>query len=627
MANNKEFFTRVQLKYDTWSNWDSVKSTFKPLAGEVCLVQIPSKVNDKSPSGLQDTPPSVLLKVGDGTSYFKDLPWMSGLAADVHAWAKKTSTEFITWVKTQLPYVLPEDLADIEDRIQTLEEWRAGLNVTSADGLVKNLSQADGKIAYAKATGADIPDHGYSSKYSGTEAFSHVKVVDALTNNEAASARVVPSVKVVAELASDLGSLATDFDKLNVTVTGTGNAVTTGSYDSSTKTITLTKGATYNNYSLPTATSTTLGGVKLSDATNSSSGVSDGIAATPAAIKTAKDAADNAQSDATEALNYIKKLYGGAYPGTTDPESILAIVNKEIAAAVANNASFDTLEEIAAWIAAHPDSVATINADLLDVRKEVYGTENGKVATSGESRIDANAKAISEIEAAIAAMDEDYTRTTGKVIKTLKQTDGVVVVTEDSIVYGDIPQHTFDNDGAASSGYKGSSSLFGHVKLSDATNSTSAASAGIAATPKAVKAAYDLASEAKGDATAAAVFNFVDGGNGAVVTDISWDASTRTLTETKGKVPAHASTTTEYGAGTGTNLGHVKLSDSIEDNTSDVSKYTAATPKAVYAVKELVDELSADMGQLALDSLVPNGTLDVNDRYVIFNCGSATKLI
>ena len=39
----------------------------------------------------------------------------------------------------------------------------------------------------------------------------------------------------------------------------------------------------------------------------------------------------------------------------------------------------------------------------------------------------------------------------------------------------------------------GTSSNYGHVKLSDATNSTSGTSGGVAATPSAVKAAYDLA--------------------------------------------------------------------------------------------------------------------------------------
>ena len=49
----------------------------------------------------------------------------------------------------------------------------------------------------------------------------------------------------------------------------------------------------------------------------------------------------------------------------------------------------------------------------------------------------------------------------------------------------------------------GTASNYGHVKLSDSTSSTSAASAGIAASPKAVKAAYDLANTASTAAAAA----------------------------------------------------------------------------------------------------------------------------
>ena len=49
----------------------------------------------------------------------------------------------------------------------------------------------------------------------------------------------------------------------------------------------------------------------------------------------------------------------------------------------------------------------------------------------------------------------------------------------------------------------GTGSNYGHVKLSDSTGSSSAASAGIAASPKAVKAAYDWANEAKKTADAA----------------------------------------------------------------------------------------------------------------------------
>ena len=45
--------------------------------------------------------------------------------------------------------------------------------------------------------------------------------------------------------------------------------------------------ASSSNYTLPAATSSTLGGVKLSDSTSSTSSTNDGIAATPAAVKKA----------------------------------------------------------------------------------------------------------------------------------------------------------------------------------------------------------------------------------------------------------------------------------------------------------------------------------------------------
>ena len=50
---------------------------------------------------------------------------------------------------------------------------------------------------------------------------------------------------------------------------------------------------------------------------------------------------------------------------------------------------------------------------------------------------------------------------------------------------------------------KGTSSVYGHLKLSALTSSTSGASGGIAATPSAVKSAYDLANTANTNATLA----------------------------------------------------------------------------------------------------------------------------
>ena len=74
--------TRLRLKYDTFANWEKVKTTFVPLKGEVCLVEVPDAVDP-----IQNAP-SILFKVGDGTTAFGDLKYGSALAADVYSWAK-----------------------------------------------------------------------------------------------------------------------------------------------------------------------------------------------------------------------------------------------------------------------------------------------------------------------------------------------------------------------------------------------------------------------------------------------------------------------------------------------------------------------------------------------------------
>nr|DAJ66768.1 MAG TPA: endopeptidase tail [Caudoviricetes sp.] len=138
----------------------------------------------------------------------------------------------------------------------------------------------------------------------------------------------------------------------------------------------------------------------------------------------------------------------------------------------------------------------------------------------------------------------------------------------------------------------GTSANYGHVRLSDATGSTSAASGGTAATPAAVKAAYDLASQASSAASSA--YDLANEA-GQVATDAAQTAAdAQSAAEAAqaavgGKAPkAHASTATTYGKGTLTNYGHVKLSDSIL-STSDTDGGTAATPGAVKKAYDLAN--------------------------------------
>ena len=93
--------TRIQLKYDSYTAWEAVKDTFKPLKGELCIVNPGTKLNDASAV-------PCLMKVGDGENFWKDLPWVSAIAADVYAWAKKSTPDW-----TDFP-ALPITVVDTE---------------------------------------------------------------------------------------------------------------------------------------------------------------------------------------------------------------------------------------------------------------------------------------------------------------------------------------------------------------------------------------------------------------------------------------------------------------------------------------------------------------------------------
>ena len=83
MAQDKILQTRISLKYDTYANWHSKNPTL--LEGEVAVVVVPGS----DPVGTISNVPTVLFKVGDGAKKFDELPWVSGPAGDVYAWAKE----------------------------------------------------------------------------------------------------------------------------------------------------------------------------------------------------------------------------------------------------------------------------------------------------------------------------------------------------------------------------------------------------------------------------------------------------------------------------------------------------------------------------------------------------------
>ena len=74
------FNTRIRLRYDTYTNWTTKNPVL--LAGEVAIAVPGTGLGSVAEAS------TCLMKVGNGTSNFNALAWLSAPAADVHAWAK-----------------------------------------------------------------------------------------------------------------------------------------------------------------------------------------------------------------------------------------------------------------------------------------------------------------------------------------------------------------------------------------------------------------------------------------------------------------------------------------------------------------------------------------------------------
>lgn len=86
-TQNNTIKTRVQLKYDSYTEWNKVATSFQPLKGEICIVNPATTLAEAG-----RTP--CLIKIGDGNTKFDKLPWLSAIAADIYAWAKKETPDW-----------------------------------------------------------------------------------------------------------------------------------------------------------------------------------------------------------------------------------------------------------------------------------------------------------------------------------------------------------------------------------------------------------------------------------------------------------------------------------------------------------------------------------------------------
>lgn len=151
---NQTLKTRIRLKYDTLQNWTTNNPVL--LAGEVAVVAIPA---NSETTVQQVTKPAIVFKVGDGTTAFNSLPYASGLAADVYAWAKAANKP--SYTASEVGAATAADITNAINALDVADSAKSGQYVSA-------VSQVDGKIQVTRANlpTVDIPEY---TLQAGTE--------------------------------------------------------------------------------------------------------------------------------------------------------------------------------------------------------------------------------------------------------------------------------------------------------------------------------------------------------------------------------------------------------------------------------------------------------------------------
>lgn len=196
MANNNIINTRICLKYDSWDKWDLVKDTFTPLKGEICIVDPGTKLNDAAAV-------PCLIRIGDGETVFSQLPWLSALAADVYAWAKRETPDWSDFPALPIEVIDNEDgkfVTDIEYVDNTLTIHRSDVDwndVQNKPSIVNTItSDGDNIVILTKndeATG-DVTIIGAHKEYDKAGETSDVG--GSTTANGTPHTIKVPNIKV-----------------------------------------------------------------------------------------------------------------------------------------------------------------------------------------------------------------------------------------------------------------------------------------------------------------------------------------------------------------------------------------------------------------------------------------------
>ena len=452
MATTNMIKTRILNKYDSYSNYSS---TWVPLRGEICIVEVgsvaaPDVVQGGFDGKTYNGRPIAGLKVGDGTTTFGNLPWIQAAAGDVSTFIKGIDeNNFATKVAEAIGYSTTTDIKTAIDGINTkFNSYSTTEQMNTAlSGKVNNSDFNAYKASVTEWLAGKVDNSSFTTYQGEVTAALNKKVETSVTDADAsASNKLTSAATVDAKVKAASDSINTDLgSKANLTTTAKENlvgaineldaeignisAITTTTLSDAIKSLQDAVGNNSDGESLAGRVETLEGEMDVVQAATVGYDKDNTIAAAIADAKAAGTTAqsqvgtlDNLKTDTkTSAVAAINELHdelakeiGDRQSGDQDlndridailgndkaasgtQKTIREIANEELAAQLIPSdaaEALNTLQEIADWIQDHPGEASTMNTNIGNNAKAIEALQ--KLHASGKT-------VAQEVEAGVA---------------------------------------------------------------------------------------------------------------------------------------------------------------------------------------------------------------------------------
>lgn len=640
---NKVFQTRIQLKYDTYANWSTNNPVLK--AGEMAIATVAA--GEQTMTNL----PNIVLKVGDGTSHYNDLKFVSALAADVHEWAKANTKPVydaseITGLKK---FVTDNSDFDTDTQYQLVA-------VTGATYKYQLQSRAFANGAWGEW--ADVDGQVIDFSGADTRLKSLEKTVADLTGDaggiQGAIAAAIDGLDTTKIQTAGADGLALGIVQENGVIKSISGSIAAGTYDAS--------GAAK-------AVEDKLNPLITAAQAQADKGVTDAAAA-----KKAADAASTKVDDAIAGLDYTAYAAGEAAGTTVSFVGTISETNGVISAEKRDlvfASAYDPKTNKAATVGDITTAVADLNGAMHYVGKEdklptdVNKYKAGDVIIVGIKEYVFDGTKFDElgdegaIGTALAGLKGSSSNTAGKTVKTVTQTNGVV-----SVEYQDISINGTQVQVPKADGTEGTETLNARLEAIKA-----GASSDVSALAKKVDANTTAIETLNGDVdtdgsvekkinTVVQTLKTPDAGvkgsgNGVnvtvkqaagIVTDVtvSVDANTYdahgAAAAVLGKSTDAAAANTVYGAKKAAadakstaDAASKKVDTAVNGLNGTVQATAESTTDGSFGVLTKVVEkagvlVQADSAEISLHKVAKTGKIDDlgQTAYIVFDCGSSS---